>query len=209
MKQTKFTFNSLIIVVIIFSAILLFFTVKMTNMADRTAVNSFNRIEGSEYAVKYSSLEKSGIYKGSENNNSLIVEGKFGFDWGAVLSDNELIINEYKTSDLGFVISDVEKIDLNAKKKEVVFENCLLRGVNKSGELVIVSNYYMPSNYPKTNPLVKLYEFCDFKPLNFEAESEINFVDSRTLKTVYKTKALITKDFDKRYIESTLEEIKK
>ena len=208
LKQTKFTFNSLMIVIIIFSAIMLFFTVKMTSMADRTAVNSFNKIEGSDYAVKYSSLEKSGIYKGSENSSELIAKGKFGFDWGAVLNGNELIINEYKTSDMGFVICDVVKIDLKKKTKETLFADSILRGQNKSGEIVIVSNYYMPSNYPTTNKLVKLYEFFDFKPLNSKTESEICFFDLTTLKPVFTKKGVITKDFEKRYLEKTLEEIK-
>ena len=75
MKSSKFTVNSLLIVIIIISAIGFFVTVTMTRMADRAAINEIVEIEGTDLSVRYSSLEKNGIYKGDENTGSLMLEG--------------------------------------------------------------------------------------------------------------------------------------
>ena len=208
MKQSKFTFNAFLIVVIIFSAFALFFTVKLFHLADRTAVNSFHRIEQSEFAVKYSSLEPDGIYKGSENSNTLLLKGTFGYDWGAVIEGDTLFINEYSKSNLGFTVSDVVKIDLNNATKKVVCKNAVLRGKNLSGELVILYNYIMPSNFVKTNPFSKLYAMNDFSAVCSPSGSKIIFLSPKTLEIVYSKKAGIAKDFDEKYINKTLEEVK-
>ena len=77
MESPKFSFNAFLLVVIIFSALLFFVTVKVMDIADRTPVNSFTPIEGTELAVRYSSLEPNGIYTGTENVNTLLLEGNF------------------------------------------------------------------------------------------------------------------------------------
>jgi hypothetical protein len=60
--------------VMIFAAIAFFFTIKMVDLADRFPVNEFFPIEDTEYAVKYSSLEPNGIYRGTENASSLVYQ---------------------------------------------------------------------------------------------------------------------------------------
>ena len=113
MNNTKFTMNSLVIIVIIFAAMGLFFTVKLVNMADRFPINEFVPIEDTDLAIKYSSLEPNGIYRGSENSGTLVIEGTFGYDWGSVLEGDTLFVNEYQSTDLGLLTSDLVKININ------------------------------------------------------------------------------------------------
>ena len=48
MGNAKFTMNSLVIIAIIFSAILFFFTIAMVDMANPYAQNEFYPIEGTD-----------------------------------------------------------------------------------------------------------------------------------------------------------------
>ena len=52
MRESKFTMNAFLLVVLIFSALTFFVTVKLTGMADRTPVNTFTPIEGTELSVR-------------------------------------------------------------------------------------------------------------------------------------------------------------
>ena len=207
MKQTKFTFNSLMIVVIIFTAMLLFVTVKLVALSDVNPVNSFEPIEGTTLAVKYSSLEPDGLYEGSQANAKLVLEGSFGFDWGAVVKEDYLFINEYFKSDLGFVRSDVVKINLKTHQKQILLKNAVLRGQTRSGELVMVNDYILPSNAPQTNSLCKLYRFADFGALGAENRSTVIFMDAESSKVLFQTQTIVAKNFEEQYIQKTLEEI--
>ena len=87
MGNAKFTMNSLVIIAIIFSAILFFFTIAMVDMANPYAQNEFYPIEGTdELAIKHSSIEPNGIYRGSENAAVLVLEGTYGKDSGTTLA---------------------------------------------------------------------------------------------------------------------------
>ena len=65
MRELKFSFNAFLLVVLIFTALTLFITVIISHMADRTPVNDFYPIDGTEYMVHYSNLEPDGIYSGT------------------------------------------------------------------------------------------------------------------------------------------------
>ena len=106
MNRAKFTMNALVLVVTIFSALAFFFTVVMVNLADRSAVNEYIPIEGTDYAIRYSSLEPSGLYQGPENTCWLVTEGEFGSEWGACKVGGDLYLNEYRSTELGMLLQD-------------------------------------------------------------------------------------------------------
>jgi hypothetical protein len=206
MKKSKFSLNAFLIVMIIFSGMALLVTVKLTNMADRTAINSNNPIGDSNYFVLYSSLDENGIYRQDDNSSVLIAEGNFGYDWGAELEGNTLFINEYSNTDMGIMSSSIVKINLENGDKEALFENAMLRGKCKSGELVCVKGAAIPANYPETNSLYKLYNMS-----NNESESvSVIYLDSKTGKEVYRVNDVFGTEriLETQYLQHTLEEVK-
>lgn len=209
MRESKLTFNGVLITVIIFAAIAFFITVTMTRMSDRTAINSYNQIEGTDYAVRYSNLEPDGLYKGDESNSILLTEGTFGYDWGAVVAGDFLYINEYKTTDLAVVVSQLVRINLNNGEKKVLYDNTVLRGKCASGELVALSNYLLPANKPGTNRFCKLYNLT----VNADTENgaDVIYIDSETDETVFTTKQTkgLKESFEDMYLNRTLEEVMK
>ena len=52
MRNPKFSVNALLVVFIVFSAMIFFFIVKLTGMADRSAINEFIPIEGTDFAIR-------------------------------------------------------------------------------------------------------------------------------------------------------------
>ena len=128
--------NSLILVVMIISAIFFFFSIKLFNMASRRAVNDFYPIEDTSYAVRYSNLQPSGIYEGGKTTGVLKLEGSFGYDWGAAAEDGDLYLNEYDHTDLGLTLSSVVRVDTGTFEKTVLLKDSVLRGRCASGELV-------------------------------------------------------------------------
>lgn len=209
MRESRFSMNRLLVIVIFISAITFFITVKLSQTALKTwPTNVFNRIENSEYAVKYSNLEPNGIYKGNENVNTLIVKGNFGYDWGVALIDNDVYTNEYSSTDLGLVLCNVVKIDLNSGKKTVLIKDAILRGRCASGELVILKGFASQSNHPETNSLCKLYSFTS--DIKFNSNSELIYYDAQKGKAVFsvEAKSVSEKVFDKMYIDRTLQEVR-
>ncbi len=210
MKKTKFTLNSFILIVIIFSVIAFFFTVKLTNMSDRFPVNEFYPIENSDLAVRYSSLDGNGIYKGDENTCVLELEGTYGSGWGAFLQGDCLYTNEYKSTDLGLIKCDLVKINTTTFEKELLYKDTVLRGVNKSGELVCQNGCIIESNHPKTNSLCSLYAMSS-KNINPSSDSaDVIFINPETGEAVYivNDENALSDDFEERYINSSLEEVK-
>jgi hypothetical protein len=210
MKNKKMSFNMILIVVACFSAIAFFFTVKLVNMADRFPVNSFNRIEGTNFAIKYSSIEPDGLYEGDENTCELRVEGTFGYDWGSAVEGDYLYTNEYSVTTLGITVPQLVRINLKDFSKEVLLENTLLRGRCASGELVCQSNYIMPSNYPDTNPLCRLYAMSsDIK--NVGSRFDIIYINPQNSQIEYtlENQADLGNKFELNFLEKTLEEVKK
>lgn len=210
LRNEKLTFNGLIMALIIFSALAFFVSVKMTGMADRTAINVYSKIDGTEdLAIRYSNLEPDGIYKGSENNNELLVEGTFGYDWGCVVEGDYLYVNEYRTSDLGVLISKLVKINLKTLEKQTLYNNTVLRGKCASGELVATSDYLLPANKPETNRFCKLYNLT---AASSSSEREmVLYINPENGEIVFSTPQSpgIKESFEERYLERTLEEVMK
>ena len=210
MKNKKMSFNMILIIVACFSAIAFFFTVKLVNMADRFPVNSFNRIEGTNFAIKYSSVEPDGLYEGDENTCELRVEGTFGYDWGSAVEGDYLYTNEYSVTTLGITVPQLVRINLKDFSKEVLLENTLLRGRCASGELVCQSNYIMPSNYPYTNPLCRLYAMSSGIK-NVGSRFDIIYINPQNSQIEYtlENQADLGNKFELNFLEKTLEEVKK
>ena len=210
MRNLKLNFNGVLAVILAFSALFFFFTIKMTDLADRTAVNEFNKIEGTDYAVKYSSIGENGIYKGSENTAVLMLEGTYGFDWAASLEGDYYYANEYTSTDIGLVFSKLVRINLNTFEKEVIVKDAVLRGKCASGELVVLTNYIMDSNSPETNSLCKLYNASFEKTGGENNKVTVMYINPSDCAVVF-TKTIdnfFEKTFENQYINRTLEEVR-
>ena len=210
MGKSKFNVNIFLLVLLIFGAFTFFITVYITHKADRSAVNQFYPIEGTDLAVRYSSLEPDGLYQGTENVNSLRVKGRFGFDWGAALEGNRLYLNEYDSTDLGLSFCDLVRVNLDTFEKELFLPNTILRGCCASGELVCVQNALLPSNEPKTSSLCAFLSLSD-SALHPESDgAEVLFLDPATGAVVYSEfdDEAMTDGFDACYLARTLEEVR-
>ena len=210
MRQPKFSLNAFLLIVIIFSALNFFVTVKLTKMADRRPVNIFSPIEGTDLSVRYSSLEQNGIYRGDENTGTLMHAGDFGADWGAAAEGKNLYLNAYRNSDLGMVLSDVVRVDTKTFEKDVLLRNAILRGRCTSGELVCLRGALLPANLPQVNALCRLYAFSDPSLTPSRACAEVVFLDPETGRILYETEddAPFGDDFTARYLDRTLEEVR-
>ena len=210
MRETKFTMNALVLVVIIFSAITFFFAVKLVDMADLTAVNQFYPVENSNVAVRYSSVYPNGIYEGNRINGVLKVEGFFGYDWGAAAEGDTLYINEYSQTSFGLMLCHLMRVDLNTYEKTVFRRDTMLRGRCASGELVCVEGFMMASDFPKTNALCRLYALSS-KNIRPEGDSAVVlFLDPNTGEVLYSVRddEALTDVFESRYLARTLEEVR-
>jgi len=210
MKKNRLSFNILIVVVIIASALTFFVSVGLTKTAVNIwALNEFVQIEDSSYAVKYSNVEPNGIYKGTQNVNTLVIEGDYGADWGVSLDGNILYINEYSSTSLGFNMCDVVKIDLDSKEKEVICKDAVLRGKCKSGELVFLKGFSLQTGNPEANAFGRFYSLSSFG--NDAKVSTVEFYDTEKGKFVYseKDRSVSDKSFSGLYIERTLGEVRK
>jgi len=204
MKSPKFSLNAFIAVVMLFSVIGFFFTVKMVNLADRYPVNEYTVIEGTNLAVRYSNLEENGICEGSAEKAVLKLPGNYGADWGAFVSGNSLFINEYTSTKFGMMLCNVVKIDLQTYEKETVLEDAILRGRCASGEPVCVSGCMLPSDFPETNSLCKLYGMTAA-----EHDVTVLYLDPETAEVVASVHddAAMKVNFEKCYLNRTLEEV--
>ena len=209
MRNPKFSVNALLVVFIVFSAMIFFFIVKLTGMADRSAINEFIPIEGTDFAIRYSSLEPDGIYEGSENVNTLRCRGTFGYDWGSAREGNLLYLNEYHTTDLGFMICDLVCVDLNSFEKQTILKDAILRGTCASGELVCVQDLLLPSNAPETNSLCRMYSLSSARLRAGDGCATVLFLDPKTAEILYLVQDSdpMSDDFSARYLEKTLQEV--
>ena len=206
MNKAKFSMNALLLIVIIFSALAFFFTIVMVNLADRTAVNEYIPLEGTDYAIRYSSLEPSGLYQGPENTCRLVTEGEFGSEWGACKVGDVLYLNEYRSTELGVLLCDLVRIDLTTHEKTVLYRDTILRGTCASGELVCVRGAMLPADFPETNPLCRLYRLTAKDAGN---GAQVLFLDPQTLEEAY---TVTVSDpgspiFEKQYLQKTLTEV--
>ena len=158
MNQAKFTMNALLVITIIFSAIGLFFTVRLYNMAGVLYITNDNYpIEGTDLFIHYGSRETDGLYQGTQASNELKVPGTFGVEWGLAATDDRLYLNEYFTTDVGLLLCDFVQIDRRTYEETTIAENTILRGRCASGELVCIGGCMLPVNAPEDNSLCKLY----------------------------------------------------
>ena len=208
MNRAKFTMNALLLIVIIFSALAFFFTVVMVDLADRTAVNEYIPVEGTDYAIRYSSLEPNGLYQGPENTCRLVAEGDFGSEWGACPVGDSLYLNEYRSTELGMLLCDLVRVDLNTKEKTVVYRDTILRGRCASGELVCVSGRMLLADFPETNPLCRFYRLTE-KNNAPDGGADVMFLDPQTLAETYSVAVddPFAPDFEARYLQKTLAEV--
>ena len=210
MNDSKFTSHSFVLVFAIVTAIFLFFSVKLVDLADHYATNDYYPIEGTEYAIRYSTLKTSGIYRGDKNTGTLMLEGLYGFDWGCVTEGDWLYINEYSRSDLGLLFCRVVRIDTRSFDKEVLMDNAILRGRCASGELVCLKNCLMPSSFPQTNALCALYAVTDGALRPEEEGADVVFLDAQSREELYSVHdgAAFDDGFDARYLARTLGEVR-
>ena len=209
MHQAKFSMNALVLIAILFSALAFFVTGGMGRMADRRAVNDFIPIEGTEYAIRYSSLSPNGLCRGTENANTLLLEGTFGADWGACAQGDDIYLNEYTTTDLGLLLCDVVKIDLTTMTKTILFPDSVLRGRCSSGELVVVSGCLLPADFPATDSLCRLYRLTARETPAEQEGGAVLFLDPRTLEEVWRVEDphVFAGDFEARYLSRALSEV--
>ena len=133
MKGEKFTFNSLILVVILITGIFFFFSVKVVEVAEHTAEFEFIPIEGTDLSVCYSNLRTNGIYSGDRVTGELVVPGDFGHDWGAAAEDGVIYINEYTRTSLNLMKCRIAKVEIDGFRKSVYMDDAMLRGRCASG----------------------------------------------------------------------------
>ena len=207
MRSPKLSVNALLLVLLIFGGFTFFITLFIVRMADRTGINTFNPVEGTDYAIRYSSLEPNGLYQGHEVVNSLVVKGNFGFDWGAALEGQRLYLNEYKTSNMGVMHSNLVRVDLTTKQKETLLSDAILRGKCASGELVCVRGVLLPANKPESNILCKFYALA---APGLHDGAEVLFLDPATGEIVYRVRddEAMSNAFEARYLKRTLEEVR-
>ena len=209
-NSPKFTMNALIIVASVFTALTLIVTVGIVNTKNPFPVNEYYPIEGSEYAVRYSTFDKNGIYKGPKNSCELVLEGSFGANWGNVRSGDHLYTNEYHVTDLGLTLCDLVRIDLDTLEKVTLFRDTLLRGKCASGEMVCIKGYIMPSDFPKTNPLTALYSMTGSGLDSRQRDAEVIYLDPLTGRTLYsvRTPDALAEDFEDIFLSRTLGEVR-
>ncbi len=169
---------------IIFSVFVIFVLFGLTEMANIGINNDVYEIEGTDYSVRYTELKPSGLYKGKGNSGVLVVEGNFGYDWGVAVVDGALYCNEYRTTSLGMMVSDFVKIDLETYEKEVIYRDAVMIGKCRSGEVVCLDGFMMPSWQFDINSFFKLYSMssCDIR-----AEKDlvtVRYIDTDTGETV-------------------------
>lgn len=210
LNDSKFTSHSFVLVFTIAAAIFLFFAVKLVDLADHSAANDYYPIEGTPYAIRYSSLKTSGIYRGDRNTGTLMLEGLYGFDWGCVAEGDWLYLNEYSRSNLGLLYCRVVRVNTKGFTKEVLLDNAILRGRCASGELVCLKNCLMPSVFPKTNALCALYAVTDPALRPGADGADVVFLDPTSAEALYTVHddAVFESGFDARYLARTLGEVR-
>ena len=104
MKDRKLTLNGILVILIVFSAIYLFATITAFRVMDPSVLNETHPIEGTDYAIRYSTFEQSGIVRGTNSNTAeLVLEGNFGVDWGAAAEGDTLYVNAYRATSFGLM----------------------------------------------------------------------------------------------------------
>ncbi len=210
MGNAKFGMNALLLIVIIFSAIAFLITVKLAGLSGGYPVNEYYPIEGTELSVRYNSVYPNGLCRGSRNAAVLLLEGDFGHDWGAAAEGKNLYLNEYTSTTLGLVRSQVDLVDTETVTKRVLLRDTVLLGRCASGELVCLGSCVLPANSPKTSGFARLYALSarDLRPESDGAL--VIFLDpasGEVLWSRWDEKAL-EEGFEERWLGKTLAEVR-
>ncbi len=209
MIRSRFSLNSFLLIVVIFSALFLFVTVILYDMSDRSITNAQYEIEDTGLYVQYTTFKPSGIYAGDDYYSGLLAEGYFGYDWGAAVCGDTLYCNEYHMTRLGFMTSDLVRIDLTTFTKETVLENTMLRGRCADGSLLCFEGVVMPNWFPETDPLYRLYAAADPELRMEEGSAVVCLLDPATGETVYEVRddRALTDERENYYLKHTAEEV--
>ena len=210
LRSTKFGMNALVLLVVIFSAIIFFVTIKLVDLAYHPAKNENYVIEDTGLFVRYSSLKPNGIYRGDPVTGELMVEGRFGYDWGAAAVGDRLYINEYRTTDVGLMLCDLVRVDLESFEKVTVLRDTILQGTCVSGELVCIGKAVMPASYPQTNALSRLYAMTAGTDDPAKGGALVLFIDPETEEILYSVQddEALTGDLEAKYLSRTLQEVR-
>lgn len=214
MSNTKFTMNALLVIVIVFSAIGLFFTVGLYDMGQHVyLVSDYKPIRGTDLSIRYSTKEPSGVYRGSKYEDELVVEGNFGGnDSGIAICGDQLYLNEYTFTDTGMMFSEVVMIDMNSFDVYSILESAELRGRCASGELVCAGGFMPgPAAYGE-NSLSKLYCMTSEELDPGTNAAMIYYIDPDSGEPVYSTSydnGMSDKEFNVHWLSRTLEEVRK
>ena len=211
MNNTRFTMNALLVIVTVFSAIGLLFTVGIYDMGQHVyLVSDYEAIKGADLSIRYNTKEPSGIYRGSKYDDELMLEGEFGYDKGTTYSDGKLYLNEYRYTNAGLAVCDAVCVDTDSFEKTVIMENAMLRGRCASGELVCRGDCFLQSDMPDTNSLCRLYAMTSSKIDPLSESATVTFIDPASGETVYTGKDDASAEyFDERWLSRTLEEVRK
>lgn len=212
MNNSKFTMNALLVIVTVFSAIGLLFTVGVYDMGQHAyLISDYNAIKGTDLSIRYSNNEPSGIYRGPQNNDGLMLEGDFGYDKGTMVIGNLLYLNEYRYTNAGLVLCDAVCVDTDSFEKKVIMENAMLRGRCASGELVCRGDCLLQSNMPETNSLCRLYAMTSSRLDPLSESATVLFIDPASGDIVYiaEDDSPSAEAFDERWLSHTLEEVRK
>jgi len=214
MNNSKFTMNALLVIVIIFSAIGLFFTVGIYDMGSHVyLVTDRTEIKGTDLSIKYSTKEPSGIYRGSKYDEELVLEGSFGGnEEGIAVCGDKLYLNEYTFTDAGLTLSEVVMVDTDSFDEYAVLENAALRGRCASGELVCAGDCMSESDKPAVNSLCRLYAMTSAKLRPGSDTATVYYLDPDSGEPVYSTSynnSMSDKEFEACWLSHTLEEVRK
>ena len=212
MNNTRFTVNALLVIVTVFSAIGLLFTVGIYDMGQHFyLVTDYEAIKGTDLSIRYSTKEPSGIYRGSQYDDELMLEGDFGYDRGTTYSEGKLYLNEYRHTNTGIMLCDAVCIDTESFEKKVIMKNAMLRGHCASGELVCRGECMLQTNMPSTNSLCRLYAMTSSNIDPMSDKATVLFIDSGSGDIVYTTEddAASAEEFDERWLSRTLEEVRR
>ena len=212
LNNTKFTMNALLVIVTVFSAIGLLFTVGLYDMGQHVyLINDYQAIKGTDLSIRYSTKDVSGIYRGPQNNDEPVLEGNFGYDQGTTYSEGHLYLNEYKYTDTGLTLCDAVCVDTDSFEKKVIMKNSMLRGRCASGELVCRGDCLLQSNMPETNSLCRLYAMTSSKLDPLSESATVLFIDPASGEIVYTAEddSSSAEEFDERWLSLTLEEVRK
>lgn len=212
MNNAKFSMNSVLIIVIIFTALILFFMLLVVDMSFTPARNEWYPVEGTDIAVKYSTKEGSGIFQGDYKNTAVLrIKGNFGYSWGNALEGDKLYLNEFKSSPFGMMNSKLVCIDINSFEKQTLYNDMLICGRCRSGEIVCLSRFIMPNNFPKTNALSELYALSENGVCPDKSGATVVFINAVSGEIVYSVfdPEAFGEGFTARWLDHTLEEVMK